>query len=87
MHTSYISEDESKSMCQMQRRLNPKIKKVVRGEVLKLLDTCIICPISNFKWVSPTQVFPKKLGVTVVMNEHNELVSNRIQMSQRMCMS
>jgi hypothetical protein len=43
------------------------MKEVVRGEVLKLLDAGIIYPIANSKWVSPTQVVPKKSGVTVRM--------------------
>ena len=47
-------EEEAKSMRQMQRRLNPNMKEVVRGEVLKLLDAGIIYPIANSKWVSPT---------------------------------
>ena len=63
----------------MQRRLNPNMKEAVRGEVLKLLDAGIIYPISDSKWVSPTQVVPKKSGVTVVKNEYNELVPTRIQ--------
>ena len=40
--------------CQMQRRLNPNMKEVVKEKVLKLLDAGIIYPISNFKWVSLT---------------------------------
>ena len=47
--------------------------------MLKLLDAGIIYPISDSKWVSPTQVVPKKSGVTVVKNEHNELVPTRVQ--------
>ena len=77
-HRIYL-EEESKPVRQMQRRLNPNMKEVVRGEVLKLLDAGIIYPISDSKWVSPTQVVPKKSGVTVVKNEHNELVPTRIQ--------
>ena len=53
-------EENAKPVRQMQRRLNPNMKDVVRGEVLKLLDANIIYPISNSKWVSPTQVVPKK---------------------------
>ncbi|GFS41551.1 hypothetical protein Acr_00g0075050 [Actinidia rufa] len=67
------------------RRLNPNMKEAVRGEVLKLLDAGIIYPISDAKWVSPTQVVPKKSGVTVVKNEHNELVPTRVQTGWRMC--
>jgi hypothetical protein len=33
-------------------------------EVVKLLDAGIIYPISDSKWVSPTQVVPKKSGIT-----------------------
>jgi hypothetical protein len=70
---------------QMHRRLNPNMKEVVRGEVLKLLDARIIYSIANSKWVSPTQVVPKKSGVTVVKNENNELVLTRIQTRWCMC--
>ena len=63
----------------MQRHFNPNMKEVVREEVLKLLDVDIIYPISASKWVSPTQIVPKKSRVTVKKNEHNELVPTRIQ--------
>ena len=42
---------------------------VVIAEVLKLLQAGIIYPISDSPWVSPTQVVPKKSGITVVQNE------------------
>ncbi|GFY91099.1 hypothetical protein Acr_07g0012950 [Actinidia rufa] len=83
-HRIYL-EEESKPVHQMQRRLNPNMKESVRGEVLKLLDAGIIYPIFDSKWMSPTQVVPKKSGVTVVKNEHNELVPTGIQTSWRMC--
>ncbi|GFY90912.1 hypothetical protein Acr_07g0011080 [Actinidia rufa] len=83
-HRIYL-EEESKPVRQMQRRLNPNMKEAVRGEVLKLLDAGIIYPISDSKWVSPTQVVPKKSRVTVVKNEHNELVPTRVQTGWRMC--
>ena len=51
----------------MQRRLN-----------LKLLDACIIYPISDSSWVNHVQVFPKKAGVTVVTNADNELIATRV---------
>jgi hypothetical protein len=83
-HAIYLEED-SKPSRQMQRRLNPHMKEVVRVEVLKLLDAGIIFPISDSKWVSPTQVVPKKSGVTVVRNEANELVPTRVVTGWRMC--
>jgi tRNA uridine 5-carbamoylmethylation protein Kti12 len=67
-------KENAKPSREMQRRLNPNMKEVVRNEVIKLLDDRIIYPISDSKWVSPTQVVPKKFGVTVITNEKNELI-------------
>jgi len=61
------------------------MKEVVKAEVLKLLDVGIIYPISDSKWVSPTQVVPKKSGITVVKNEKGELIPTRVPSSWRMC--
>jgi len=69
----------------MQRRLNHNMKEVVKNKVIKLLDNGIIYPISNSKWVSPTQVVPKKSGVTVITNKKNELISTRTIIGWRMC--
>ena len=62
-------EENDKTTCQPQRKLNPHMKEVIKNEVLKLLDVEIIYLISDSKWVSPTQVVPKKSGITVVRNE------------------
>ncbi|RVW71502.1 Retrovirus-related Pol polyprotein from transposon 297 [Vitis vinifera] len=64
-HHIYM-EEEAKPICQPQRRLNPHFQEVVRAEELKLLQAGIIYPISDSPWVSPTQVVPKKSGITVV---------------------
>ena len=61
------------------------MKKVVKNEVFKLLDVGIIYPISDSKWVSATQVIPKKSGITVVKNEKGEPIPTRISSSWRMC--
>ncbi|RVW25134.1 Retrovirus-related Pol polyprotein from transposon 17.6 [Vitis vinifera] len=63
-HHIYM-EEEAKPIRQFQRRLNPHLQEVVRAEVLKLLQAGIIYPISDSPWVSPTQVVPKKSGITV----------------------
>ncbi|RVW77923.1 Retrovirus-related Pol polyprotein from transposon opus [Vitis vinifera] len=73
-HHIYMEED-AKPVRQPQRRLNPHMQEVVRGEVLKLLQARIIYPISDSLWVSPTQVVPKKSGITVIQNEKGEEVS------------
>ncbi|KAM7528606.1 hypothetical protein LguiB_032016 [Lonicera macranthoides] len=84
MHKIHL-EDNSKPSREPQRRLNPVMQEVVRAEVLKLLDAGIIYPISDSEWVSPVQVIPKKSGITVVANEHNELVPSRVQTGWRVC--
>jgi len=61
------------------------MKEVVKNKVIKLLDNGIIYPISDSKWVSPTQVVPKKSGVTVITNEKNELIPTRTITGWRMC--
>ncbi|RVW71763.1 hypothetical protein CK203_055175 [Vitis vinifera] len=68
-------EEEAKPVPQPQRRLNPHMQEVVRAEVLKLLQACIIYLISDSPWVSPTQVMLKKSGITVVQNGKGEEVS------------
>ncbi|GFZ21982.1 hypothetical protein Acr_29g0011440 [Actinidia rufa] len=80
-----LKKHRAKPVLQMQRQLNPTMKEVVRGEVQKLIDASIIYPIADSKWVSPTQVIPKKSGITVVKNENNELIPIRIQTGWQMC--
>ncbi|CAL8135414.1 unnamed protein product [Prunus armeniaca] len=83
-HKIFLEED-AKPVRQAQRRLNPTMKEVVQKEVLKLWDAGIIYPISDSKWVSPTQVVPKKSGVTVVENDNGEMVPTRVTTGWRMC--
>ena len=83
-HHIYM-EEESKAVRQPQRRLNPHLQEVVRIEVLKLLQAGIIYPISDSTWVSPTQVVPKKSGVTTVRNEKGEELSTRLTTGWRVC--
>lgn len=84
MHRIHL-EDDAKPSREMQRRLNPNMKEVVMKEVVKLLDAGIIYPISDSKWVSPTQVVPKKSGITVVESEKGELVPMRTTTGWRVC--
>ncbi|RDX84771.1 Retrovirus-related Pol polyprotein from transposon 17.6, partial [Mucuna pruriens] len=53
--------------------MNPTILDVVKKEVTKLLAIGIIYPILDSQWVSPMQVVPKKSGITVMTNQHDEL--------------
>ena len=45
-HTINLEQD-AKSVVDHQRRLNPKMKDVVRNKILKLLDAGIIYPIAD----------------------------------------
>lgn len=80
-----ILEESVKPSRQPQRRLNPNMKDVVLVEVLKLLDAGIIYPVAHSEWVSPVQVVPKKVGVTVVANDEGVLVPTRVPTGWRVC--
>ncbi|GKF87118.1 reverse transcriptase domain-containing protein, partial [Tanacetum coccineum] len=42
-----LIEDDFKPVIQTQRRLNPKVQDVVKNEIIKLLDSELIYPISD----------------------------------------
>ena len=48
-----LLEDGHKPSVEVQRRLDPTKKGVVRKKVLKWLDVGVIYPISDSSWVSP----------------------------------
>ncbi|RVW27011.1 Retrovirus-related Pol polyprotein from transposon 17.6 [Vitis vinifera] len=76
---------KSKANSSISKKLNPHLQEVVRAEVLKLLQAGIIYPISDSPWVSPTQVVPKKSGITVVQNEKGEEITTRLTSGWRVC--
>ena len=53
-------EPDAKPFVDHQHRLNPKMKEVVRTEILKPLETGIIYPIADSRWVSHVHCVPKK---------------------------
>jgi hypothetical protein len=61
------------------------MKEVVMKEVFKLLDAGIIYPISDSKWISLTQVVPKKFGLIVVENATGELIPQCTTTGWRVC--
>jgi hypothetical protein len=67
-------EQEHKPVCEHQRWLNNAMREVIKKEVLKLLKSRVIYPVSDSEWVSPVQVVPKKGGMTVIRNEKNEII-------------
>ncbi|GJY70171.1 reverse transcriptase domain-containing protein, partial [Tanacetum coccineum] len=76
-HKILMEEDYAPAV-QHQRRVNPKIHDVIKKEVEKLLEAGLIYPISDSPWVSPIHCVPKKGGMTVVVNEENELIPTRL---------
>ena len=60
------------------------MKEVVRKEILKLLEEGIIYPVAHSDWVSPMHCVPKKGGITVVPNDKDELIPQRIITRYRM---
>ena len=64
-------EPDAKPVVDHQRQLNPKMKEVVRNEILKLLEAGIIYPVAD-------SCVPKKGGITVVPNDKDELIPQRI---------
>ena len=77
-------EKDAKPVVDHQRRLNPKMKEVVRNEILKLLEAGIIYPIADSQWVIHVYCVPKKGGITVIPNVKNELIPQRIVTGYRM---
>nr|GEY22203.1 DNA-directed DNA polymerase [Tanacetum cinerariifolium] len=76
-----LMEGDYKPTVQSQRLVNPKIHEVIKKEVIKLLDAGMIYPM----WVSPIHCVPKKGGITVVVNENNELIQTRLVTGWRVC--
>ncbi|GKA46712.1 reverse transcriptase domain-containing protein, partial [Tanacetum coccineum] len=80
-----LIEDDSKPAIQHQRRVNPKIHEVIKKKLIKLLDVGLIYPISNSPWVSPVHCVPKKGGITVIDDDHNEMIPTRLVTGWRVC--
>nr|GEU48362.1 reverse transcriptase domain-containing protein [Tanacetum cinerariifolium] len=61
------------------------MQEVIEKEIVKLLDTAIIYSIADSPWVSPIHYVPKKGGITVIINENDELVPTRTVTGWRVC--
>ncbi|GJU08803.1 DNA-directed DNA polymerase [Tanacetum coccineum] len=80
-----LMEENFKPGIQPQRRLNPKVQEVVKNEIVRLLDSELIYPISDSPWVSPIYVVLKKGGMTVVLNDNNEPIPSRTVTGWHVC--
>ena len=61
------------------------MQEVLSTKVLKLMYFDIIYPISDSPLVSPTQVVPKKSGVTTLQNEKGEDVPTHLTTGWGVC--
>nr|GEV31141.1 reverse transcriptase domain-containing protein [Tanacetum cinerariifolium] len=77
-----LMEEDFELAVQHQRRVNPKIHDVIKQKVIKLPDDRLIYPISDSPWVSPVYCVPKKGGFTILENEDNELIQNRLMLER-----
>ncbi|CAA7405269.1 unnamed protein product [Spirodela intermedia] len=77
MHSIYL-EEGARTSREPQQRLNPNMMKIVKKEILKWLAADIIYPILDSKWVRPTQVVPKKSGITIIKNENGDEIQTRL---------
>jgi hypothetical protein len=68
-----------------QKRLNPKMKEVIRNEVICLLDVVIIYQISDSKWISPAHCVLKDGAITIIGKDENSLIPTRTITSYSMC--
>jgi hypothetical protein len=64
-------EEDAKPVVDYQHLLHPKMKEVIRKEVIQIIEVSIIYPIAGSKWVSPVHRVPGKDGITVVQNDEN----------------
>jgi len=59
--------------------------KVVKAEILKLLDVRVIYLIMDSKWVKPIHMVPKKTGIMLVKNKDDALIPISILSGWRIC--
>ena len=76
-------EPDAKPVVDHQRHLNPKMKEVIRTEILKLLEVGIIYPIADSRWASPIHCVPKKevlmLFLMIRMNSFHKEFSQAVE--------
>ena len=77
--------EDAKPFVDNHKRLNPKMKEVVRKEVICMLDNGIIYPILDSKWASPTHCIPREECIPIINNDKDELIPARTIVGYIMC--
>ena len=83
-HRIFIDENSRPSR-EPHRRLNPHMLEVLRGEIIKWWNGGVIYSILDSPWISPVHMVPKKLGITITINEKGEEVPMRMTTGWRVC--
>nr|GEV47371.1 reverse transcriptase domain-containing protein [Tanacetum cinerariifolium]GEY03507.1 reverse transcriptase domain-containing protein [Tanacetum cinerariifolium] len=78
---------EDKKPVVQKKKIKYKHARSYKKEIVKLIDTGIIYPITDSPWVSRIQCVPKKGGITVVTNKINELVLTKTVTGWRVCIN
>lgn len=76
-HHTDLKEDVISSG-EPQYKINSALRDVIKYEIHKILDSCIIYPISDSKWVPPVYVPPKKMGTIVVKDDNDQEIARRV---------
>eukprot|EP00253_Pinus_taeda_P019757 PITA_19757 len=77
IHHIYI-EEKSRPFRQLQRRMNPNLREIVKEELQKLLNVNFIYPISDSRWVSPLVIVPKKSGDAIKVDRSKVEVISKL---------
>jgi hypothetical protein len=77
-------KDQCRPIVDHQRRLTHAMREVVKKEVIKLLDAGIIYPIPH-RECEPGTLCIEERRLTMVKNEKNELIPQRIVTGWQMC--
>jgi len=72
IHHIYI-EENCRPIRQLQRRMNPNLRDIVKEELQKILNVNLIYPIADSQWVSPLVIMPKKNDKWRVCIDYREL--------------
>lgn len=82
-----LLEENAKNNIEGQRSLNHIMMDVVKKEIIKWLNACIIYLIFYSVWVSLIQCVSQKGGMIIFENEKNELIRSRVVTGWRICMN
>ena len=80
-----LLEENAKPVVETQRILNPKMKEMVKVEILKWLDAGIIFSISDSIWIFPIHVVPKNGGIIILCGKNDEMIPSRVVVGWRVC--